>query len=157
MACGDCPSGWTNDGEKGCKDVNECLTSNGGCDSKRACANTDGGRTCGNCPSGYTNNGDTACSDVDECATSNGGCDSKRACQNTDGGRTCGDCQSGYSNDGETGCKSSCDTAQQQGRQCEGGNVGISCSNSCTLDIISASYGRSHGAEVCSHSSVSNQ
>ena len=44
-----------------CSDVNECLKSNGGCDSKRTCSNTVGGRTCGNCPSGYVNDGDTGC------------------------------------------------------------------------------------------------
>ena len=42
-------------------DVNECLKNNGGCHSKRKCANTPGSRTCGNCPSGYTNDGATGC------------------------------------------------------------------------------------------------
>ena len=44
-----------------CSDVNECLNNNGGCDSKRTCANTAGGRICGDCPSGYVNNGTTDC------------------------------------------------------------------------------------------------
>ena len=44
-----------------CSDVNECLDNNGGCDSKRSCTNTAGGRTCGDCPSGYENDGDTGC------------------------------------------------------------------------------------------------
>ena len=45
-------------------DVN-CDTNNGGCDSKRTCTKTSGGRTCGNCPSGWTNDGDTGCTVVD--------------------------------------------------------------------------------------------
>ena len=44
-----------------CLDVNECLTSNGGCDSRRACTNTQGSRTCGNCAAGWTNSGPTGC------------------------------------------------------------------------------------------------
>merc|ERR1712199_50945 len=85
--------------------VNECLSNNGGCDSKRTCINTEGGRTCGDCPSGYANDGDAGCKDANECLSNNGGCDSKRTCINTEGGRTCGDCPSGYVNDGDTGCK----------------------------------------------------
>ena len=42
-------------------DVDECLTDNGGCDSKRTCTNTPGGRTCGDCPSGWMDDGDTLC------------------------------------------------------------------------------------------------
>ena len=42
-------------------DVNECLENNGGCDSKRNCTNTEGGRTCGDCPSGWDNDGETDC------------------------------------------------------------------------------------------------
>ena len=42
-------------------DVNECLDNNGGCDNKRTCTNTVGGRICGNCSSGYVNDGDTGC------------------------------------------------------------------------------------------------
>jgi len=61
MACGNCPSGYANNGAKGCKDVNECASRNGGCDSKRRCINTAGSMACGNCPSGYTNNGAKGC------------------------------------------------------------------------------------------------
>ena len=42
-------------------DVDECVISNGGCDTKRTCTNTAGSRICGNCPSGYVNDGDTDC------------------------------------------------------------------------------------------------
>ena len=47
-------------------DVNECATNNGGCDSKRTCTNTVGGRTCGDCSSGYENDGDTDCAGQSE-------------------------------------------------------------------------------------------
>ena len=42
-------------------DVDECLSKNGGCDRKRTCINTEGGRTCGDCPSGYVKDGETGC------------------------------------------------------------------------------------------------
>ena len=42
-------------------DVNECLNNNGGCDSKRACINTEGGRICGDCSTGYIDDGDKGC------------------------------------------------------------------------------------------------
>ena len=45
----------------GCAAVNQCLDNNGGCDSKRTCINTMGGRICGDCPSGYVNDGDIGC------------------------------------------------------------------------------------------------
>ena len=45
----------------GWSDVNECLRNNGGCDGKRTCTNTAGGRICGNCPSGFVNVGATDC------------------------------------------------------------------------------------------------
>merc|ERR1719203_476883 len=105
MKCGDCPAGYANSGAKGCKDVNECETSNGGCDSKRKCTNTDGSMSCGDCPAGYTNDGAKGCKDVNECVSNNGGCHSKRTCTNTVGSMSCGDCPSGYENDGAKGCK----------------------------------------------------
>ena len=83
FSCGDCPNGWNNLGAKNCQgsgegmmgrvsralghmwacfaDVDECAVNDGGCDSKRQCQNTNGGRTCGNCPTGWTNNGATGC------------------------------------------------------------------------------------------------
>ena len=42
-------------------DINECATSNGGCDSKRTCTNTAGSMKCENCPSGWANNGAKLC------------------------------------------------------------------------------------------------
>ena len=99
-----CPSGYTSGGEAGCKDIDECATSNGGCDPLTVCRNTLSSRTCGACPSGYTGDGETGCTDIDECASNNGGCDALTVCTNTSGSRTCGACPSGYTGDGETGC-----------------------------------------------------
>ncbi|MBH24084.1 MAG: hypothetical protein CMH57_06465 [Myxococcales bacterium] len=102
--CGDCPEGYSGDGESGCVDINECETDNGGCDPLSQCTNTEGARTCGACPEGYTGDGEAGCVDIDECVTDNGGCDALTMCTNTEGGRTCGDCPEGYSGDGEAGC-----------------------------------------------------
>ena len=44
-----------------CVDVDECLTTNGGCDSKRKCVNTAGSMKCGDCPSGWVNDGEKGC------------------------------------------------------------------------------------------------
>jgi len=102
--CGDCPDGYTGDGESGCVDIDECAKKNGGCDTLTECTNTDGGRTCGDCPDGYTGDGVAGCTDINECDTDNGGCDALTTCTNTDGGRTCSACPSGYSGDGVAGC-----------------------------------------------------
>jgi len=50
-------------------DVNECLTNNGGCDSKRTCTNTDGSMKCEDCPAGYANDGAKGCKEV-SCSSS---------------------------------------------------------------------------------------
>merc|ERR1712032_1207121 len=51
------------DGRRICKkkDVDECATSNGGCDNKRKCINTVGSMKCGNCATGYLNDGAKGC------------------------------------------------------------------------------------------------
>ena len=53
-----CRSGYVHREEVGCTDINECDTSNGGCDALTICTNTEGGRTCGECPSGYSGDGE---------------------------------------------------------------------------------------------------
>ena len=47
-----CNGGYTGDGVT-CTDVNECVTSNGGCSANATCTNTPGSRTCA-CNAGYT-------------------------------------------------------------------------------------------------------
>ena len=81
-----------------CNDIDECLESNGGCDSNAMCSNTLGSRMC-TCKSGYSGNG-TYCENVDECLNNNGGCSSSANCTDTMGNRNC-QCNSGY-----TGMKS---------------------------------------------------
>jgi len=61
VTCGECPAGYVNDGEKGCKDEDECASNNGGCDSKRKCTNTVGSFKCEDCPCGYVNDGAKGC------------------------------------------------------------------------------------------------
>ena len=91
-----------------CSDINECLSSNGGCTHN--CSNTDGSFVC-SCDSGYELGTDgMACngktcdrdyntdkrfmlSDINECLSSNGGC--AHNCSNTDGSFVCS-CVSGY-------------------------------------------------------------
>eukprot|EP01125_Pyxidicula_operculata_P006044 TRINITY_DN2112_c0_g1_i1.p1 TRINITY_DN2112_c0_g1~~TRINITY_DN2112_c0_g1_i1.p1 ORF type:complete len:5362 (-),score=1028.24 TRINITY_DN2112_c0_g1_i1:87-16172(-) len=58
--CSDCPSGYINDGDTKCIDVNECLDSNGGC-IMRNCINTPGSYYCGKCPDNYYYNGYYTC------------------------------------------------------------------------------------------------
>jgi len=85
-------------------DINECATSNGGCDLLTTCTNTGGSRACGVCPSGYTGTGATGCVAITDCGTANGGCDPLTTCTNTGGVNTCGACPAGYSGTGATRC-----------------------------------------------------
>merc|ERR1712222_313473 len=106
VTCGDCPSGFVNNGVNGCRD-NPCKNHNGGCHAARKCTSSKDGRvTCGNCPAGYVNNGVNSCSKVaDPCKTNNGGCDKKRKCCDKVGKATCGNCPAGFTNNGAKGCK----------------------------------------------------
>ena len=76
-----------------CNDINECMTSNGGCNSTAVCSNTPGSRKCA-CMSGYLGDGLT-CANVNECLIANGGCSSNANCTDTEGSRSC-QCISGY-------------------------------------------------------------
>jgi len=52
-------------GATSCVDVDECMTSNGGCDPLTSCTNNAGAApTCGACPSGYAGTGATGCTPV---------------------------------------------------------------------------------------------
>ncbi len=74
-ADGTCPTGYSGSAEKGCVDVNECATYNGGCNRLAACQNTPGSRTCGACPEDFAGNGYVGCFDANECP--NGDCTSR--------------------------------------------------------------------------------
>jgi len=89
-----------------CMDINECLVSNGGCDSRTRCYNTPGSRVCGECPPGnYVGDGYKGCIDVDECAPGNEKCDARTDCSNFDGGYSCTKCPEGFQGSGKQGCK----------------------------------------------------
>jgi cubilin len=85
-------------------DINECLVSNGACDSRVNCTNVPGTRVCGACPAGFSGNGYDGCRDVNECAVGNGGCDWITNCTNTVGSRLCDDCPAGYTGNGALPC-----------------------------------------------------
>ncbi|CAH1257267.1 SCUBE1 [Branchiostoma lanceolatum] len=87
-----------------CNDVNECLTSNGGCE--HTCSNNEGSYTC-SCNTGYSLSGQHSCTDVNECTSgSNGGCD--HLCANTAGSYRCS-CNTGYYLSGQHSC-AACDS-----------------------------------------------
>merc|ERR1712151_996711 len=53
--------GFMNDGDKTCKDIDECLDNNGGCHPERKCENLLGSMKCLDCPYGHINEGDKDC------------------------------------------------------------------------------------------------
>ena len=80
-------------------DLNECSTSNGGCD--HVCTNSVGSFQC-SCNSGYSLAADgTTCVDINECQLNTDNC--QHTCVNTAGGFTCS-CNSGFvlNSDGRT-------------------------------------------------------
>lgn len=98
--CSDCTSGYEDDSEGGCQDVDECVVDSGICNHlpHSACVNSVGSYSC-ECVSGWTFNG-TDCVDIDECDTpSNGSAEYcpfyKGVCVNTVGGVTCS-CESPF-------------------------------------------------------------
>ena len=72
-ASGDtCAEGFFGSPEKGCTDINECSSANGGCHKLASCENTPGARVCGACPQDFQGDGYVGCFDVNECP--NGDC-----------------------------------------------------------------------------------
>jgi hypothetical protein len=67
-----CKEGFYGSPEKGCTDVNECASANGGCHKLASCKNTPGSRVCGACPPDFQGTGYVGCFDVNECP--NGDC-----------------------------------------------------------------------------------
>ena len=76
-----------------CYDVDECLTSNGGCSANAMCHNTVGSRTCA-CKTGFTGNG-THCTDINECTSGTASCSTNAGCTNTEGSYACS-CNAGF-------------------------------------------------------------
>eukprot|EP00055_Hartaetosiga_balthica_P013827 m.72737 g.72737 ORF g.72737 m.72737 type:complete len:1754 (-) comp8396_c1_seq1:31-5292(-) len=96
----------------GCEDVNECQTTNGGCE--QTCTNTFGSLVC-TCTSGYEVNSITPsqCDNIDECSTSNP-CD--HICTDSVGSFTCS-CNQGFTlaGDGTSCVRNGCsDTVPSQ-------------------------------------------
>src|SRR5215216_2814973 len=56
-----CKEGFFGSPEKGCTDVNECATANGGCHKLASCQNTPGSRLCGACPQDFQGDGYVGC------------------------------------------------------------------------------------------------
>lgn len=84
--CGPCPPGYTGNGRV-CRDINECMTNNGGCSMSPLveCINTQGSFRCGPCPPGYTGDG-VQCSRISPCDIEvNGGCHPMAKCVELNG------------------------------------------------------------------------
>ncbi len=67
-----CQEGFFGSPDKGCTDVNECASANGGCHKLASCKNSPGSRVCGACPKDFQGDGYVGCFDVNECP--NGDC-----------------------------------------------------------------------------------
>jgi len=117
--CTFCPTGYTGNSDLhldplGCRDINECLNDNGGCDATppTVCTNFPGGFNCSDCDfagtgvRGYSGNGkNNGCHDVNECLTGEA-FDSQlypttyvlpnQQCINSDGSFARGACNFGY-------------------------------------------------------------
>ncbi|KAK3285893.1 hypothetical protein CYMTET_6518 [Cymbomonas tetramitiformis] len=112
--CGSCPQGYKGDGYTdgtGCADVDECVSSNGGCHYLTTCINTEGGVECGECPDGYIGSGSSGCKDASalDCGVENGGCWTNGVvsvtCEIVGEELRCGDCPAGYEGNGYDGCR----------------------------------------------------
>ncbi|XP_078662291.1 sushi, von Willebrand factor type A, EGF and pentraxin domain-containing protein 1-like [Branchiostoma floridae x Branchiostoma belcheri] len=103
-----------------CPDVDECSSSNGGCE--QICTNTDGSFHC-SCHVGYSLSINSfSCIDIDECASANGGC--SHTCSNRIGSYQCS-CNNGYAlNSDNLGCDDVDECAIANGR------CGHICTNS---------------------------
>jgi cysteine-rich repeat protein/probable HAF family extracellular repeat protein len=137
-------SGWNCSGTPTtCTDINECMTSNGGCDANATCANTTGSRTC-TCKAGWSGSG-TTCTDVNECTTSNGGCDTNATCANTAGSRTC-TCKAGWSGNGTT-CTDINECATSNG----GCDANATCTNTAGSRTCACKAGFSGNGTTCTN------
>ncbi|CAB0000847.1 unnamed protein product [Nesidiocoris tenuis] len=86
-----CKDGFVGDGVT-CRDINECLTNNGGCNQHAQCRNTQGSYECV-CDAGFRGDGVT-CTDIDECAEHPMYCQNGH-CLNQPGNYRC-ECEMGF-------------------------------------------------------------
>lgn len=86
-----CQDGFTGNGIS-CRDINECLTNNGGCDQNAQCINTEGSFKCV-CDAGFRGDG-YSCTDIDECTNDPTLCENGQ-CLNYPGSFRC-ECEMGF-------------------------------------------------------------
>ncbi|KAJ8963502.1 hypothetical protein NQ314_005581 [Rhamnusium bicolor] len=86
-----CQDGFTGNGIS-CRDINECLTNNGGCDQNAQCINNDGSFRC-ECDAGFKGDG-YSCIDIDECSNDPSLCENGQ-CLNYPGSFRC-ECEMGF-------------------------------------------------------------
>lgn len=130
--CDECKTGWEDDDQEVCVDVNECSTSPSPCKEDEYCLNAEGSYSCKSCDevctactgegpdkcqdcaSGYEDVEGT-CTDIDECSQPEPVCTTEHQdCVNTKGGFTC-DCASGYlEQDGECDIIAEQETEEEQ-------------------------------------------
>lgn len=91
--CGDCPAGYTGDGQR-CRPEDACRANP--CFPGVTCQNTNETPffRCGACPAGMTGNG-TFCEDINECELANP-CDYRTRCSNLIPGFRCEHCPAGF-------------------------------------------------------------
>lgn len=75
-----------------CRDINECLTNNGGCDQNAQCINIEGSFKCV-CDGGFKGDG-YSCVDIDECSNDPSLCENGQ-CLNYPGSYRC-ECEMGF-------------------------------------------------------------
>lgn len=111
--CDECKTGWEEDDQDACVDVNECSREPSPCGDQQYCVNNEGSFSCKGCSrmcSGCTGEGPSACrscatgyqdvdgtcTDIDECAAEQPVCTAAhQQCVNTPGAHLCS-CAAGY-------------------------------------------------------------
>ncbi|XP_078580864.1 uncharacterized protein LOC144864548 [Branchiostoma floridae x Branchiostoma japonicum] len=134
-----------------CPDVDECATSNGGCE--HICTNTDGSFHC-SCDVGYSLSiNSLSCNDIDECASANGGCGHR--CTNSIGTFQCL-CNSGYVlNADNLGCDDVDECASDNGG-CEQTCRNSAGSYQCSCNTGYALNGDGHLCDDINECSIEN-
>ena len=91
----ECPSGYEENADGVCADIDECAIGAHSCGENTQCVNTEGAHACA-CAAGYASVGDWTfldpqCGDVNECALGIADCGPNSLCGNLAGGFVCGE------------------------------------------------------------------